>query len=276
MTGGGGPHSEPSALESDEDRLSQLSGASLGGTVRRGAAVSAVSFVVVQVVTLAQIVVIARLLSPAEIGVYAAGTVLTGFVMSFSAEGMAAALVQRQDELNDVADTIFWATMIGGLLASSAVLLASPLVSTIFRSEVAGLITAASAGTLFLHSLTVVPDALMQRRFNLRRKTIVMPTIAISYAASGIAFAALGLGVWSLVWATYVSHVCWLIATWSVAGWRPGRGRPSLRLWRQTVRFSGPLMVGGMVWHFREIFETVVVGRRLGDDVLGQYRSGAA
>ena len=49
----------------------------LSTTVRRGATVSAVTLVIVQVVSFAQTLVLARLLSTEEIGLFAAGTVLS-------------------------------------------------------------------------------------------------------------------------------------------------------------------------------------------------------
>lgn len=246
----------------------------LASTVRRGVAISAATFVVVQIVSFVQIVVLARLLSPAEVGLFAAGTVLSGFVISVSADGLHAALVQREHGLDDAAETVFRSAIVAGILLSLGSLAVSPLIALVFGSTTAGLVAAVSSGTLLLHSFTVVPDALMQRRFDFRRRLIVSPTIAISYGATAITAAAMGLGVWSLVVAGYVSHVCWIIATWSLAGWRPGRGRATMRLWRELARFSAPLVVNGMAWRTREAIETVVVGSRLDENSLGQYRYG--
>ena len=90
----------------------------LSTTVRRGAAISAVTLGLVQVVSLVQTLILARLLSPEEIGLFAAGTVLSGFLIGFSEGGLRGALIQREDRVTDAADTVFWATVgTGGLLA---------------------------------------------------------------------------------------------------------------------------------------------------------------
>lgn len=247
---------------------------SLTSTMRRGVTISAGIFAVVQIISFVQIIVLARLLSPEEIGLFAAGTVLTGFVISVSADGLHTALVQREHDIEDTAETVFRAALAAGLLLGLASIAVSPLIALVFGSSASGLIAAVTSGTLLLHSMTVVPDALMQRRFDFRRQLIVSPAIAVSYAVTAIAGAASGLGVWSLVLAGYVSHLCWIIATWSLAGWRPGRGRASIRLWRELARFSAPLVLNGMAWRTREAIETVVVGNRLDQNALGQYRYG--
>lgn len=247
---------------------------SLTSTVRRGVTISAVVFGVVQLVSFGQIIVLARLLSPEEVGLFAAGTVLTGFVISIAADGLHTALVQREHDLDDAAETVFRSAILAGVLLGLGSIAVSPLIALLFGNTAAGLIAAVTSGTLVLHSLTVVPDALMQRRFDFRRQMIVSPTIAISYAGTAVTGAALGMGVWSLVLAGYVSHLCWIVATWSLAGWRPGRGRASLRLWRELARFSTPLVVNGMAWRAREAIETVVVGQQLDANSLGQYRYG--
>ena len=55
-----------------------------------------------------------------------------------------------------------------------------------------------TAGALVLHSLTNVPDALMQRRFDFRRRLIIDPAMTLAFAVVAVGAAAAGLGVWAL------------------------------------------------------------------------------
>jgi len=247
---------------------------SLGSTLRRGAVLSAVALVIVQTVSFLQTLVIARLLSPAEIGIFAAGTVLTSFLITFSEGGLRHALIQHDGDVEEVANTVFWATIVTGALMSALMLAASPFVAMVFDSETAGLIAAITSGTLLLHAFTNVPDSLMQRRFDFRRRLIVDPGVAISFAVTSVVLCSSGYGVWGLVIATYASHVVWIASTWGLARWRPGGARPSYRLWRRLARFALPMVLDGFVERIREVIETVVVGRGLSESALGQYRYG--
>jgi O-antigen/teichoic acid export membrane protein len=246
----------------------------LGGRLRRGAVISTVTFVIVQAVSFGQTMVLARLLGPTTVGVFAAGTVLTVFLMSLSEGDLRQALIQREHDLEDAANTVFWTTIAGGLLMSLVSLAAAPVVAIVFESRAAGAICAATSGILLLQSFTNVPDSLMQRSFNFKRNLIVGPSVAISYAVVAVALVSLGLGVWGLVIATYVSHLVWVAVTWRLAKWRPGNGQPSYRLWREMAQFALPLLIHGMVERVREVVVSVVVGRGLSPTSLGYYQYG--
>lgn len=246
----------------------------LATTVRRGAAVSAVTLGLVQIVSLVQTLILARLLSPEEIGLFAAGTVLSGFLIGFSEGGLRGALIQREDRVTDAADTVFWVTAASGALLAVASLLVSPLVGNFFQDDTAGVIAAVSSGTLLMHALTNVPDGLMQRRFNFKRRLIIEPSRVLAYAVVSVSLAATGYGVWALVIANYAGLTVWLVGTWWLARWRPGVGRPTYRLWRDMAKFAAPLLAEGMVGRIRTGAETSLVGRTLQADTLGQYRYG--
>ncbi|MGE2731075.1 oligosaccharide flippase family protein [Mycolicibacterium vaccae] len=249
--------------------------AALSGTLRRGAAIAAGILVFTQLVSFGQTLVLARLLSPTEVGWFAAGTVLSGFLVTCAEGGLASALVQRKGRIDDVTDTVFWAMLISGVGWAVLALACAPLMSRIFGSDVVGLIAAASAGTIVLHNLTYVPDALMQRRFDFRLRYIVQPVTVVTFAVTSVILCANGFGVWGLVMGSYCSILAWLIASWTLAGWRPGTGgRPSLALWRELAGYSVPLVVWHIVNQAREMLETVVVGAVLNAASLGYYRYG--
>ncbi len=246
----------------------------LGQTLRRGAAISAGALIVVQLILLAQTLALARILSPAQVGIFAAGTVLSGFLLTFSEGGLRNALVQRQHGLEDAANTVFWASLCAGLLWALAAAAAAPVVAWTFDSATAGLVAAASAGTILLHALTNVPDSLMQRRFDFRQRVVVRPSVVLSFAVASVTLCSMGFGVWGLVIGSYISHLVWILTTWVLARWTPGRGRPSLRVWREMATFGVPLVLGTVVDKGRDVFETVVVGSALGTAALGNYRYG--
>ena len=190
-------------------------------TLRRGAIISAASLVFVQVVSLGQTLVLARILTPAEVGIFYGGTVLTSLLVTFSEGGIRNALVQRQDDLEAAANTAFLASLAAGTLWSLLALAAAPLVGLMLHSQEAGLVAAVSSGSLLLFALTYVPDALMQRRFDFRQRMIVQPGVTLTFAVSSVALCMGGLGVWGLVIASYASQGIWVAASWSLVGWRP-------------------------------------------------------
>lgn len=246
----------------------------LARIARRGAALSGLTLVIVQGTSLLSTLILARLLTPEQVGLYAAGTVLAGFLTVFAEGGLRAALIQRETDLDDVADTVFYATGLTGLGMSLLALAAAPGVAAVFRNPAAGQIAAVTSGMLLMHGFTNVPDGLMQRRFNFKRRLIIDPLRSVTFGVVTIAFAAAGFGVYALVVGNYASTAVWLVGTWLLARWRPGRGRPSIALWRDLARFSYPLVIQNVVKNVRGSAQTALIGRGLGDGALGQYRYG--
>ncbi|MDD7940810.1 oligosaccharide flippase family protein [Actinomycetospora lutea] len=246
----------------------------LSRTLKRGATISASMLFVTQLISLAQTVVVARLLSPAEIGAFTLGTIFANFMIVMADGGMRAALIHRETDVEDAANTAFWASLVTGVLMSTAALAASPLLALFFGDHLVALIAAATSGTLLVHSLLNVPEALMQRRFNFKRRLIVDPLTAGSFAVVTVTLCALGLGVWGMVIGLYASQIATLVAAWGLAGWRPGKGRFSYRLWREMARYAFPMIVQNLAKDAREIAQQSIVGRSLDIATAGQYRYG--
>jgi PST family polysaccharide transporter len=243
----------------------------LGSVLKRGAAMSAVGLVICEIIAVVQTVVLGRLLGPEEVGVFAAGTVTMGVVL-VAHSALAQALIQREHELEHAANTVLLATLLSGLLLGLAVLVASPLIGDLFHSSRVGLIAAASSGLVLLHSCSSVPDALMQRAFQFKRRLIIAPAMSLVFATVSIIFAILGYGAWAMVIGTYASLFCAMVMSWWMAKWRPFNGRFSFRLWREMAGFSFALLLDGVGERAREMVEQVLVGRILGTADLGQFR----
>jgi PST family polysaccharide transporter len=235
---------------------------------------SALAQVFGEFVSFVQTIALARLLTPTDIGIFAAGTVLTTLFTNFVEGGLRAGLVQRQGDTANADETVFWVTLMAGAAASLGSLAAAPVIGIAFNSRAAGLVAAATAGVLLIHSLTNVPESVLQRELSVKRRLIVGPAITVSYAVVAVILAALGWGVWSLVAGTYASYIAWVVSLWMITSWRPGRGHASFAMWRELARFGFPLLLGSIGFRLRTAGEALVVGRGLSTGALGFFRYG--
>lgn len=246
----------------------------LSGVLKRGVGYSTVGVAVSQVVVIVQTIVLGRLLGPGEVGVFTAGTVLMGFLLTFSQGTLAQALIKREDDIEDAANTVLIANAAAGLLFGVGVLVSSPVIGHLFHSARVGHIAAATSGLVLLYLCLGVPEALMQRSFRFKQRMVIQPAAKIAFAAVSILFALLGYGAWAMVLGSYASISVLLVLSWWMAHWRPFRGRFSIRIWREMARFSFPLLVDNVTHSIRETYQQVLLGRRLGTADLGQYRYG--
>ena len=262
----GRPHSAP------PDAAAPSAGGSMRAKIGRVAAASGLALIVGELITLAQVIALARLLTPTEVGIYAAGTILTVFLGDMAEGGLRSAVIQRHGDIDDAVATTFWATLFNGVLLSLAALIAAPIIGWIFHSSAIALVAAVTSGSLLVLALTNVPEALLQRRFSALRGFIVGPAMSLSYGVVAVVTAANGWGVWSMVAGAYASYTAAVVGLWLICDWRPGRGRFSFTLWRELARFGFPLIVMALGYRIKNMIEAVIVGRRLGESGLGQYR----
>jgi O-antigen/teichoic acid export membrane protein len=246
----------------------------LSGVLKQGVGYSAAGALISQVVVIVQTIVLGRLLGPEEVGVFTAGSVLMGFLLVFTQGTLAQALIQREDDIEDAANTVLVVTCTTGLLLGLGVLAASPLIGHLFHDDRVGQISAASSGLMLLYLCGSVPEALMQRAFRFKQRLVIQPSAKIVFAGVSILFAVLGYGAWAMVVGSYASIATLLVLSWWMARWRPFRGRFSVRLWREMAVFSFPLLLNNVAASIRETFQQVLLGHRLGTADLGQYRYG--
>jgi PST family polysaccharide transporter len=275
------PGETPPAEDSDADVEPLASGppradpdappASLGGVVSRGISLAGIGYVLSQALTFATYLALARLLSPADFGHFAAGSVVVGLSAVLGESGMLAALIQRRRDLEEALNSAFLATLAGGLLLTLVSLGAAPLVTLFFNSNEAGVVAAVMSGWMLLRLIAIVPDALLQRRFSFLRRVVIDPLSSVAFAAGSIPAAALGLGVWALVIGTYAAAVVTLVSPWAFARWRPRPRLASIGMWRELARFGRPVVVAHLILRAVEQIPVLAIGRFRSPGVLGQF-----
>lgn len=242
--------------------------------VLRGAGLAGLGHFLAQGLNLAAYLVIARLVTPDEYGVYVAGSLITGIGVSLAGGGLQSAIIQRRERVEEAASTAVVSSLLAGATLALLSLALSPLVTLFFHNERAGAITAALSGWSLLRCAAIVPDALMQRRFSFVRRLVVDPAGILAFGVVSIVATANGMGAWGLVAGTYASAVIQLGLSWGLARWRPRLRLISYRTWLELARFARHLFASELLRRISTEAPGAVVGRYLGADALGQYRYG--
>ena len=246
----------------------------LTGTVVRGTTVAGVGYALSQTLTLASYLVLARLVTPTEFGQFTAALVLLALAQLYTESGMLSALVYRRDRLEEAAATAVVATVLGGLLVSLLLLAAAPLIGSFFGSETIAAVAAAASGISLLRATSIVPDALMQRRFSFLRRTIVEPAGVLAFGITGVVLTAGGMGVWGLVLAQYASVAVSALLSWTLARWRPQLRLASFSMWRELISYGRHTIAATTVIRVSEEIPVLLLGRFTGAAPLGQFRYG--
>jgi O-antigen/teichoic acid export membrane protein len=122
-----------------------------------------------------------------------------------------------------------------------------------------------------LRSATIVPDALMQKRFSFARRVIVDPLGYVAFGTTAVVTTANGMGVWGLVLGNYAQYGGMAVAAWALARWRPKLGLVSFAMWRELASFGKHVVGAQLINRISAGIGTAVIGRGVGTGGLGQY-----
>lgn len=244
----------------------------LTSTVLRGISLSAAGYLFAQALTLGFYIALARLLTPEDFGEFAAATILVALSLMVTESGLASAVIQRRDRIDEAASTAAFATLASGATFSLLALAAAPLVGVFFDSDHITTLAAASAGTVFLRTCGVIPDALLQREFSFLRRLVVEPAQVLAFGVTAVIAAASDLGAWSLVIGQYAGYGTDVTLSWILVRWRPKVRLASFAMWRELVGYGRHVLVATAILNVNDQVSSAIIGRFLGTATLGQFR----
>lgn len=225
---------------------------------------------VMAVLKVVVLVLLTRLLSPADFGVVSAALIIIVFALTFSQLGLGPALVQRPDLQPRHVSTAFFASVAFGLVAGGLIWLAAPLIAGFFRMEALASVVRVLALQFPILGFSAVAESLLQRnlRFRLLANADVV-TYGLGYG-TGIVLAFLGWGLWSLVAAHLLQSV--LRAAILLRAEPPKlRPRPTWQSFWELMDYGFGQSAGRIGVFLANQADNLVVGRFLGAVALGLY-----
>lgn len=220
--------------------------------------------------TLIMMVVLARLLDPAEFGLFAFALLVVNLLDYVKDLGFGASVVQSRRPWSEIAPTALLATVTTGFVASLALVLAAPFLAEIVDRPDLTAPVRALAIALLISAVGVIPQARLRRRLDFRGRLLPEATGALvkTVLAIGLAFA--GFGVWSLIHAQIAGVLVTTLLYWRAAGagLRFGLNRA---VFGELLRFGLPVSAVTIVAYAIYNIDYLAIGARLGDAVLGLY-----
>lgn len=217
-----------------------------------------------QIVAFAATFLLTLFLSPDIFGVFYVISAIISFLAYFSDIGLAAALVQKKEEVTreDLSTTfiIQQALVITLVLIS---LIFSGYIASFYRLDEAGVwLFRALAVSFFFSSLKTIPSVLLERRLAFDR--LVIPHIVETLGFYGVAvyLAWKGFGITSFTWAVLIRGILGLITMYMVEPWVPtfALSRESAR---KLMRFGLPFQMNSFLALLKDDLLTVFLGRVL-------------
>lgn len=215
--------------------------------------------------------VLAALLGPDEFGVLAMAMLVLLLGQILVQQGLAVAIIQREELTGDHLDAAFVAMLLGGVALGGVMALVSPLWALAVGEPRLTAVCLALAPMVPVHALMIIPEAVLRRA--LRFRAIAVRTVlgALAGGAVGIALALAGAGVWALVAQQVVTGVVGVVVVWAACPWRPSR-RPRIGALRDLWRFSGHSANAALAVFVSRRADQLIASLLFGPVAVGMYR----
>jgi O-antigen/teichoic acid export membrane protein len=219
--------------------------------------------------------VLARLLLPEDFGVIAAATVVISFSQTLAEAGLAKALIQRQGDVDESANVVFWLNLVFAGLIMALLLLTAPVIASFFHDpRIADVIRLLSL-QVFFTALCSVHTALLQKELKFKELFWVRLLTAGTPALAAVPLALNGMGYWALVAGTLLGQLMQAVVLWLRNDWRPHWGLDTI-LALQLIQFGKWAMFSGLLGWLYGWLDAIIVGRYLGSHDMGLYRTSNA
>jgi PST family polysaccharide transporter len=215
--------------------------------------------------------ILARLLSPADFGLVAMASAVTGFAALFADIGLGAATFRIDDLKQDTVSGLFFFNLMVGVGLLPVVWIAAPLSAEFFRDSRLTMLVLALSFSIPLSALGAQHTVLLLR--TMRQLPLQLSGVA-GHAAGALAgvIAAWGfhLGYWSMVVTAWVAPTVTTSLLWIVCPWRPTRVKEwtgaldALRVGLNVTGFS-------VLNYIHRQLDNVLLGWNVGSVELGYY-----
>jgi O-antigen/teichoic acid export membrane protein len=236
----------------------------------RGGLVTALSQVVKQVLAIGSVILLSRLLSPADTGLVAMVIVIIGFNNLISDLGLSVATIQRPEIDQAQASTLFWLNVALGLALTIITALAAPAVAWFYREPRLNFITVVISVSFLIGGLSVQHRALLRRQMRFTPLAVIEVATGIISTLVGVVAAVMGAGYWALVYMQLAMAPVQLIGSWIACPWKPSPPR-----WAEGVRsmisFGANLTGFRIVNYISRNIDNVLIGFFYGATALGLY-----
>ena len=226
-----------------------------------------------ELLLLGSMVVLARLMPPSAFGMFAIAVIVQELAINVPSEGVGSALVQRKSvEREHLQGGFALGLLMGAALASASLLLAAVVVRPVFGAGTSSLVVLATPWFLF-GAVLAVPLAVLRRKLDFRRLSLLDITQSIVRAVSSIVLAAVvGLDASALVLGGLAGVGAMAILALVFAPVPFPRWHS--RAVRDLLAYGGPASLASISWAGFRNGDYAIVGARLGAAQAGFYWRG--
>lgn len=216
------------------------------------------------------LIILARILAPADFGLVAILGLFIAVAGVLSDSGFSQAIIQRQQTTPTDESTIFFFTLMMGLLVALILCALSTWIAAFYGQPLLEKMTYWMALNLFLNTFGTIHTTLLTKELDFKTITKVGVVATIVSGCVAVLMAFRGWGVWSLVGQVLASTITGVIMLWLLHPWRP-QWLFSFASLRSLFKFGGFLLWTGLLYTLYSNLYALLIGKLHSVQEVGYY-----
>lgn len=224
-----------------------------------------------RIISFGTTVVLARILSPSDFGLFALAFVMIDGFGIFKSLGFDSALVRRKDEdIEKACNTAFFLIPAMGMILFVILFFFAPIGAKFLNNPQVAPLIRTLAIVFVISTFGKVPQTILYRSMKFKFKSIAEVSATIVYSSIALILALNKFGVWSLVIAYILKILVHVGMEWYFSGWRPKLEFDKSIAW-DMFHFGKYILASGILWFLYSNIDNIVIAKMLNVTMLGYY-----
>ncbi|MDE6085216.1 MAG: lipopolysaccharide biosynthesis protein, partial [Muribaculaceae bacterium] len=215
-------------------------------------------------------ILMARVLTPADYGMIGMITIFLAVSQSLIDSGFSQALIRKQNRSDIDNSTVFFFNVGVGIFLYGILFVCAPLISDFYSEPKLTSITRVIGLSLVFNSLVVVQRALLTINLDFKTQAKASLIAALISGIIGISMAYGGYGVWAIVFQQIINLSIVTILLWIYSKWKPIAAY-SWASFKELFSFGSKLLAAGLIDTIYKNIYLIVIGKIFKASELGYY-----
>jgi O-antigen/teichoic acid export membrane protein len=244
--------------------------AEIGTSALRSGNIVMSSQILVAIIRTVSTIILARLLTPTDVGLCTVVMSVTSALLIFKDLGLCDAIIQWPSISHRQVSVLFWINLAVSAGTGLVVVLLAPAIAWFYGDHRLVGISMVWALVFVIGGSSAQHLALLKRGMFFSAVSILTVVATLLSGAIAIALALWGAKYWSLIWREVLTEGFLAVGAWFICFWRPGAPSRASGI-RPMLAFGGHTIMSFMVRRWASNFDRALIGWRFGAQATGYY-----
>lgn len=215
-------------------------------------------------------IILARLLSPNDFGVFAILVVCVQFSQVFVDSGLSQAIIRKQNIDDSDYSTVFIANTIFSLLLFALLFYFADYIESLFNINNLSLYLRILAFILILDSFTIIQRSILIKILDLKKLALLNIISVIIGGTTGVLLAILDFGIYALIFKIIIQSCIFSLLLWVTSKWK-FKLNFNYKSFVELYKFSYKLLLSAIIDKLYINFYNIIIAKVFSADILGYF-----